>query len=259
MNKDDYVWYAVYGSNLSIKRFNKYIKGGKLITSCKTKEYDGCTCRNKPSYNKPYKINHELYFAKKSPTWCNHGVAFVKSVESKEPVTLGRIYLITKEQFVDILHQENGKRPPYNVYSVDFDGIIRNRIQVIGENGWYTRIFYLDNEEGIPILTFTGGWEDSTINNIRNFPSRQYRNVIIKGLLETYPKMNILSVCQYLYKMGGINYHEKNIKVRKEWDCFQCPHIIQKGEWATVHTFYGGGKKIKNYYCEKCKPIINRN
>ena len=85
---------------------------------CKIKEYQGCTCDHPPKDNKPYKIKHELYFAKESPTWCGHGVAFIKSEnsKSKELITLGRIYLITIEQFNDILHQENGRKKPYNDY-----------------------------------------------------------------------------------------------------------------------------------------------
>jgi len=258
MKKDNYVWYAVYGSNLSRERFNVYIKGGKINTSCKIKEYHGCRCHCPPIDDKPYQIKHELYFYEKSPTWCGHGVAFIKSEEckSKELVTLGKIYLITKEQFNDILHQENSKEPPYDVYTVDFDRIIKNKMHVVGQKGWYTKILYLGEEESFPVFTLTGQWDDRDIdNNIKNLPSSRYRSYIIEGLRETNPEMSMQSICFYIGKMGGYNNFEKTLRVRKEWQCVMCDRIINIGEWATLHRYYvGRGDYAKDYYCNKCKP-----
>ena len=258
MKKNDYVWYAVYGSNLSRERFNVYIKGGKINTSCKIKEYQGCSCHHPPIDDKPYKIKHELYFAKESPTWCEHGVAFIKSegCKTKDLMTLGRIYLITKEQFIDILNQENGKEPPYDVYTVDFDRIIRDKINIVGKLGWYTRILYLGGEEGYPVFTFTGRWDDTEIENIKNLPSRLYKSYIIQGIHETYPSMNINQIMCYIGKMGGNYNYEKPVKTRKDWTCCFCGNPIFKGDVATVHQYYiCCNKYVRDYYCKKCRSI----
>lgn len=260
MKKSNYVWYAAYGSNLSNNRFKKYIEGGEIDTSCTKRIYDGCDLQDEPIKNKPLKIQHELYFAQQSSTWCGHGIAFIKSEQckSEDRLTLGRIYLIKKEQFVDILHQENGKNRPYDVYSVDFDKVINDKIQVVGKKGWYTRVIYLGEEKNHPVFTFTGRWNDNEIgSNINlNLPSRRYKSYIIQGIKEAFPEMKLHTIYCYLYKMGGLNYYEKVVKTRKEWECFQCGRSISSGELATVHQFYAGrGKKFRNYYCNKCKSL----
>jgi len=113
--REDFVWYAAYGSNLSFKRFKRYI----------------AKCRNdsEPVKNKPRIIPHQLYFAQSSEKWKNMGVAFIKSrvIDSRDSQTKGRMYLITKEQFNDIFHQENSKKK-YDIFPINFNQIIQKNI-----------------------------------------------------------------------------------------------------------------------------------
>lgn len=90
MNKN-YVWYACYGSNLLKERFMLYIKE--------------CNDKTEPSCEKPIIIHHDLYFANSSSRWENKGVAFIKPEKNEKVATLGRMYIITEEQFLEI--QEN--------------------------------------------------------------------------------------------------------------------------------------------------------
>ena len=63
--REDLVWYAAYGSNLSFKRYKRYIAK--------------CQSDSVPVKNKPIIIPHQLYFAQRSEKWKNMGVAFIKS------------------------------------------------------------------------------------------------------------------------------------------------------------------------------------
>ena len=85
-NIDDYVWYAVYGSNILKDRFMKYI----------AKTYSMKT----PLLEKPFEFPYPIYFAKRSSGWNNGGVAFLDT--QRKGWSPGWMYLITKEQFKEI-------------------------------------------------------------------------------------------------------------------------------------------------------------
>ncbi len=144
------IWYASYGSNILQDRFHCYIRGGKPEGSETT--YNGCTNKNLPIDNQDFYISSELYFAKKSEkSWNGGGVGFIANKFSNER-TLGRIYLITKEQFIDVIKQE------CNVIrdiKIDFDSIVSQGSFVLKETKWYNKIIYLGDQAGHPIFTFT--------------------------------------------------------------------------------------------------------
>ena len=119
---EDLVWYASYGSNLLYDRFMCYINGGTPEGS--SKRCEGCSDRTPPQDRKSITIPHELYFAENSRSWEGKGVAFVKSQRNENFQTLGRMYLITREQFVQIVRQENGRSPDYSRIAVDFEETI---------------------------------------------------------------------------------------------------------------------------------------
>ena len=190
----EYVWYASYGSNLLLKRFMCYIEGGRPEGSKTT--YKGCTNKEPPKGDKRITIPYGLYFAKNSKSWENKGVAFIKSIKDPDAQTLGRMYLITWEQFTQIVHQENNIGPSTRI---DFDTTIKNGESLIPPL-WYGRIIYLGDEEGHPIFTFTAKWEYDGI--IPNPPGEKYRRTIEKGLKEAYG-MNDDEISAYLRKAGA--------------------------------------------------------
>ena len=196
---DNLVWYASYGSNLLYDRFMCYIKGGTPEGS--TKYCPGCSDQTPPQDRRPKTIHHELYFTKNSPSWGGKGVAFIKSHKDENAQTLGRIYLITKEQFTQIVRQENSRLPDNPRISIDFKETIEQGESMI-DGGWYSRLIYLGEEDGCPIFTFTGYWDDDAIEE--NKPCEAYRKTIVRGLRETYPEMSEGEIMNYLRKAGGL-------------------------------------------------------
>jgi len=164
MNKK-YIWYASYGSNLLKERFMHYIKGG--VCRFNGSYYDGCTDKSEPIDIRPCLIKHDLYFGNESSKWGYGGVAFLDSNRNEKAATLGRMYLITEEQFEEI-HEQEGP-------------------------GWYDKVLNLGMEDGFPIKTFT----HSTLFP-KNKPSSEYVDVIKKGLNETYPAMSDGEITAYM-------------------------------------------------------------
>lgn len=156
---DKYVWYACYGSNLNKQRFLCYVQGG--VCHYNGKPYTGCRDKSEPIKDKPITISHRLYFANISPKWIGSGVAFIDPQNDPNENTLGRMYLITKEQFKEI-HEQEGAVP-----------------------NWYGEVLELGEADGCKILTFTN-------SGIRpaNVPTKLYLQAMTDGLKETYPDMD---------------------------------------------------------------------
>ncbi|MEN2777377.1 hypothetical protein ABCY62_20355 [Acetivibrio clariflavus] len=162
---EKYVWYACYGSNILKERFMHYIKGGECRFN--GAHYNGCKDKSDPLDERPFAIPHKLYFGKKSHKWENGGVAFLDPERNDSMMTLGKIYKITYDQFMDIQKQE-------------------------GES-WYDKILCLGEVDGIPVKTFT----HSFVVYERK-PCVKYINVIRLGLKETYPEMSDEEIEQYI-------------------------------------------------------------
>lgn len=149
---EKYIWYACYGSNLSYERFMKYI--------------NNCSDSTPPQKWMPITIKHDMYFARESRTWENKGVAFLNPEESSNAYTLGKMYLIKLEQYLEVKEQEG------RMYTNEL---------CLG---------YFDNKK---IVTFT----DTKVYP-KNEPSEKYLNVISKGLLDSYPSLPDYDIWEYL-------------------------------------------------------------
>lgn len=197
MEKESLVWYASYGSNLRRARFMCYIEGGTPEGS--TREEVGCKDNTQPRADEKIKINHSLYFAENGEHWENKGVAFINKEEDAkgESATLGRMYLITKEQFMDVVAQENR----LDKVSIDLDDVKRKKSFVFRQS-WYGNILYLGEHKGSPIFTFTTykKKEETEFNE----PSVKYLHVIAAGLMEAW-SMNKEQIRDYLTGKGGIS------------------------------------------------------
>jgi hypothetical protein len=199
MMSERYVWYASYGSNLSKDRFLCYIKGGRAQGSSEVEE--GCRNAADPLQDRPVQIPHPLYFSKTAAKWDHGGVAFLDA-ERRDSRTLGRMYLITQEQFVDVVKQENSldKLP-----SIDFDSVIQHpQGVVLLKDKWYGRILYVGEEEGFPIFTFTSPEPFQASHATR--PAESYLRMLILGYKETY-EMNPEQIADYLISKPGVFEH----------------------------------------------------
>ena len=195
---EDLVWYASYGSNLQEERFLCYIMGGKAIGS--NKSNPGCKDKTPPRDTEEIYIESEMYFAKSSSVWDGGGMAFIKTDFNKGVQTFGRIYLITKEQFVDIVKKEINFT---GELTIDFDRAINENSYVFKDRSLYGNIIYLGNQYNYPIFTFT---------NERNIaitakPSISYLKTITKGIIEVFPNISAQEIADYLFVKDGVYQH----------------------------------------------------
>lgn len=172
LEKIKYVWYASYGSNLNRDRFLCYIKGGKPKGSEKVEV--GCRDKTLPPKEATYIMHYPLYFAKASDRWQKQGVAFIGLKRDQKHHTYSRKYLITVEQFMDVVKQENNRASLH----IDLNEIIKNGSKTLLKDSWYGTVLYLGEEDGYPILTFTADWEGVPFTK----PSKEYLGMIINGL-----------------------------------------------------------------------------
>ena len=190
------IWYASYGSNLQLERFLCYIRGGQP----KGREdiYEGCRDKTLPDQNEEFYIPSELYFALKSNGWNEGGIGFISNTFSNSTQTLGRMYLITKEQFVDVVKQETKYE---GELKINFDNCIQNGSLVFKDPSWYGNLIYLGEQKEYPIFTFTSKVD---FKDKINKPNQAYLKTIIEGIKEIFP-FNDLSICDYLLPLEGIN------------------------------------------------------
>ncbi len=188
------VWYANYGSNLCSRRFMRYIEGGQADGASGPSM--GCRDKTPPKDDQPIKISYALYFAKQSPSWDNKGVAFIGLKKEETGATLGRMYLITEQQFLDVATQENeGAR-----ISVDLEKV-KQQGGMIFQESWYGNILYLGEQDGFPIYTFTSSRDVGLETPVA--PSPRYLQYIISGLKEVYP-LTHEDIVEYLLSKPGI-------------------------------------------------------
>ena len=210
------VWYASYGSNLKRERFMCYIKGGRPRGSAK--QYLGCRDKRDPIESRPIPLNFELYFAGRSNTWPRRekdsgvpgGIAFIGQNPERGP-TLGGMYLITDEQFNDVVLQENDKTPDGNRYVPAFEQLVSQRELSLVGDPLYGKILNIGFEEARPILTFTTG-RRLTLNE----PSENYLKEIAAGIKETYPQMSNDNITEYLLRADGVHGKIDLTKI-KDW------------------------------------------
>ncbi|WP_160722942.1 hypothetical protein [Bacillus sp. USDA818B3_A] len=193
---DKYVWYASYGSNINTDRFLCYIQGGKPKGSSKVET--GCKDPSPPIASSTFTMNYPLYFAKEAAKWESGGVGFIGITQDPECKTYSKKYLITIEQFIDVVVQENNGIP----VNIDLNDVIKNGSKVFRRNAWYGNIMYLGEDKGHPIFTFTAPWNINEVEYKK--PSHAYLRTIIEGLKDHYSNDEIY---RYFETKDGIKGH----------------------------------------------------
>ncbi|MDC3411916.1 hypothetical protein NC797_02605 [Aquibacillus sp. 3ASR75-11] len=193
MENKNYVWYSSFGSNLCEDRFLCYIKGGQPAGS--TKSEKGARDNTSPVDVQAIELDYPLYFASYSSRW-DGGVAFIGTSSSETNKSLGRMYLITKEQFVDVVRQENET----DDITINFESILEKGSIMVRES-LYGNVLHVGDQDGIPIFTFTHK-EDM---NKREFtqPSERYLRMLISGYKEAYD-MTDEEIARYLVTKPGV-------------------------------------------------------
>jgi hypothetical protein len=103
-------------------------------------------------------------------------------VASRETPTHARAYLVTWEQFEDVVAQENGRRTS----RIDLDrGHLRAAFGTRLGSGRYENLLCFDRQDdGFPVVTITSPWTMSDAQ--LGAPSPAYLKVMIAGLRQSH-------------------------------------------------------------------------
>lgn len=168
------LWYVAYGTNLSRARFRVYLHGGR--PSGGARDYPGSRDQLGPERDFPLIIPGGLRFVGVSSVW-GGGLAVY------DPRAVGevaaRAYLITAEQFVDVLAQEMRLQPGLEL---DLAPLQEARWHSYGP-GCYQTVASLGIRDGLPVLTFTSA---DVYARPDNPPSEGYLRTMALGLRESH-------------------------------------------------------------------------
>lgn len=172
------LWYVSYGSNMSSQRLSCYVEGGRP-DGC-DHVYAGARDRTPPSQSIPLFLPGTVYFAGESSVW-GGGIAYYDP--DLPGRSAARAYLITTEQFTDIVAQELHRDTGSLSQWPGIDTLARTRRHQIGP-GRYETLLYLGSRGGTPLLTFTA--PDGKGSASLAAPSPAYRRVLSRGLREAH-------------------------------------------------------------------------
>lgn len=168
------VWYAAYGSNMNRARFLCYVRGG--VPAGGDQATPGCRDTTPPRLDRPTELPGQVYFATESKVWPGGGRAFLDpTLPGRTPA---RAYLITAEQFLDIVDQEMYGVPgkPLDLADVVAAGRLEHG------PGRYETLIHAGDLDGHPVITFTAPWTAARVPP--NPPAPAYLVAISRGLRE---------------------------------------------------------------------------
>lgn len=169
VDKDSYIWYAAYGTNLLESRMACYLRGGLCEQNGKT--YPGCTNRALWTETRTSIFPGEVYFGNSSHLWEKKGVPFFEPLHGRDPRRRSipmKLYRITREQMDEVQKQEGAR------------------------DNWYGMMYCLElDKDGTPVVTLTS----RTV---------QAENAPCDALLETM-YLGLTTCCGY-GKTDAVNY-----------------------------------------------------
>lgn len=190
---DSLVWYAAYGSNCSFDRFRTYLEGGTPPGA--THVQRGARDPAAPRADGPIRFPSAVCFRGHS-TWWGGAPAFLEHAPSTRGA-LGRRYLITVEQFEDVLAQEN-RLEVVSPVAVDRPPGDRQRVT----DGPYGQVVSLEPIDGHPVLTFTS--PAAPEHREPAAPSAAYLGTIVRGLAEVH-ELTPLEIADHLLMASGVD------------------------------------------------------
>lgn len=193
-----HVWYAAYGSNLYARRLAYYLEGGTPHGTGHV--YPGFRDRTPPRKSMPLTLPGAVYFAWQSRVWTG-GVAFYaeKPHDGWPLGAAARGYLLTRQQFTDLLTQEM-HRIPGEAVEFDIDAVLEARRVQFGP-GRYETLLHVDDLDGFPVMTFTSPWDTATVA-LRK-PAPRYLEMLAGGLRESH-QWDSDQILEYLSKLPGV-------------------------------------------------------
>ena len=193
-----HVWYAAYGSNLHARRLTYYREGGTPPGTDHT--YPGFRDPTPPAKTTPLMLPGSIYFAWESQVWTG-GVGFyaAEPTDGWPRGAAARGYLLTEQQFGDLLTQEM-YRTPGEADDISLETVLRDGRAQLGP-GRYETLVRAGDLDGVPILTFTSSWDPATVE-LRK-PAARYISMIASGLHESHD-WTAEKITAYLAELPGI-------------------------------------------------------
>ena len=115
-------------------------------------------------------------------------------------MALGRMYLITDDQFNDVVMQENGEEVNGARFVPSFEELTRKDEFDLPGDRLYGHLLRVGVQGGWPVITFT----TARVQTIAA-PSKAYIKVIVAGIKETYLAMTNTQICEYLLRAEGVH------------------------------------------------------
>lgn len=138
-------------------------------------------------------IRGGIYFALESVVWSG-GMAFY------DPTLPGRVaaraYLVSVEQFCDIVEQEMHREP---TRTLDLREVISTGRQRVGP-GRYETLYRVGTKDGSPLLTFSAPWSADDVDF--NRPSVGYLRMLADGLRQAHG-WTVEEIAAYLAEVPG--------------------------------------------------------
>jgi hypothetical protein len=154
--------------------------------------YPGCRDPSPPADDRAWECDFELRFGGSSQTW-GGGVALIDAPRGDAPVKL-RLYLVTLEQFADVVAQENWLEPG----SVDLTAATFAPHHIIGPDHVYRVVLQIGELEHQPVLTIT---QDASAPTAA--PTLRYLRHIAQGLREAHG-LEEHEIAAYLMSRRGV-------------------------------------------------------
>ncbi|MCP4568408.1 MAG: hypothetical protein GY841_12595 [FCB group bacterium] len=150
------------------------------------KVYPGCSDSTLPVKSRFCDIPYEMYFAEKVVFWENMAVSFISDIKNESTYTHCRMYLITADQFNDVVRQENAGFVDSSSLAIDFEELKSNGSICLGpddKNRLYGKVLMIGEDEGFPVITFTSKWSSEDI--VFQKPGKRYLKTLMRGLRES--------------------------------------------------------------------------
>ncbi len=196
LTEPTHVWYATYGTGLSREHFMQFINGGQFGSKT-VRTYPGCSDTTPPLKTTFMALPHELYFAGNSETWGGGFVRIDPTVDRSQH-TLSRAYLISMQQFKEIIAQENFRD---HMVSLPLDAAKKHGHAPIGDgSGNYEELVYCGVKEGYPVYSVTTGLPRQAYNP----PAPAYTQLLCQGLSEN-KRLGTEGAMEYLLHVSGMD------------------------------------------------------
>jgi succinyl-diaminopimelate desuccinylase len=205
-NKGAYVWYATYGTGLSKENFVQQIDGGRHEGSSRT--FPGCSDKTPPLRDAFLSLPYAMYFAGHSPAWGGSSYINIQPEPIHSAHTIARAYLITTEQFEEIVAHHNdravGQALPLK------EAMLHGHATVGDGSGHYDELVFCGIKDGLPIFTVTAVKPELPYTP----PTPLYTRMVCRGLSED-TDFDRRTAIEYMLAAPGIAGHYKEQDLAK--------------------------------------------